>query len=102
VAGGSGGPFIISATLQVLLNTLTFEQDAATAVATPRIHHQWLPPVLATESGIDAATCLALGRRGHRVQGSPEIGAVQLVRRTADGLLDGAADPRKGGQAVGW
>jgi gamma-glutamyltranspeptidase len=27
---------------------------------------------------------------------------VQLVRRAPDGTLDGAADPRKGGQAAGW
>ncbi|OFV88774.1 MAG: hypothetical protein A3J75_00290 [Acidobacteria bacterium RBG_16_68_9] len=102
VLGGSGGPLIISATLQVLLNALVFEQDAAAAVAAPRIHHQWMPPVLATEPGIDAAARMALGRRGHHVRESLDIGAVQLIRRVADGLLDGAADPRKGGKAVGW
>jgi len=101
VAGGSGGPFIISATLQVLLNTLTFEQDAATAVATPRIHHQWLPPVLATESGIDAATCLALGRRGHRVQGSPK--SARCSSFAAPRMVYSMAQPiPQGGQAVGW
>ena len=102
VVGGSGGPFIISATLQVLLNSLIFDQDAATAVAAPRVHHQWIPPVLMIEAGLESAVRRALRRRGHRAVELPEIAAVQLVSRTADGLLDGAADPRKGGQAVGW
>jgi gamma-glutamyltranspeptidase/glutathione hydrolase len=100
VAGGSGGPLIISATLQVLLNALGFDQDAATAVAAPRIHHQWLPPVLLVQPGIPPAVRHALGRAGHRIVEMPRGAAVQLARRAADGRLDGAADPRKGGEAL--
>jgi gamma-glutamyltranspeptidase/glutathione hydrolase len=101
VAGGSGGPFIISATLQTLLNSMVFDMDAAAAVAAARLHHQWMPPVVMLEPAL-AGVATALQRRGHRTMEAAGIGAVQLIRWTADGLLDGAADPRKGGEAVGW
>ena len=81
---------------------MVFGYDATTAVAASRLHHQWLPPALMIEAGIDPMAKTALRRIGHRPVEVPEIGAVQLVRRTAEGWLDGAADPRKGGQAVGW
>lgn len=101
VAGASGGPFIISATTQTILNALELDMDAATAVAAPRLHHQWMPPVLMLESGLSGTTP-ALGRMGHKTTTVAGIGAVQLARRGADGSLDGAADPRKGGAVAGW
>lgn len=100
-AGGSGGPLIISATAEVLLNILDFGMDATTAVAAPRVHHQWTPAVLTVEPGIPALTRQALARCGHVVKEMPDMGAVQAVRRTA-GVFEGAADPRKGGDAAGW
>lgn len=98
--GGSGGPMIISGTLQVLLNVLAFGYDARTAVAAPRIHHQWEPPVLFVEPGIAATTRKALEQNGHSVREVSAMGAIQLVRRSGEGF-DGAADPRKGGAASG-
>jgi gamma-glutamyltranspeptidase/glutathione hydrolase len=101
VAGASGGPFIISATTQTILNALELDMDAATAVAAPRLHHQWMPPVLMLESGL-SGTMPALARMGHKTTTVAGIGAVQLARRKVDGSLDGAADPRKGGAVAGW
>ena len=101
VAGGSGGPLIITATLQTLLNVVDFQLDASAAVAAPRIHHQWVPDVLAVEPGIDALTRTALARLGHQVREMARMGAVQAIRLDSGGL-DGAADPRKGGAAAGW
>lgn len=102
VAGGSGGPFIITGTLQALLNVLVFGYDAEAAVAAARLHHQWAPQVLLVERGIGDGERRALGRLGHRVDEAPMTAAVQLVVRAPDGTLDGAADPRKGGEAAGW
>jgi len=102
VLGASGGPTIITSVLQTLLNVLVFGSNAAEAVNAPRVHHQWLPPVLAVEPGIPVSTRAALVRIGHRVNEVRDLGAVQLVLRHADGSLEGAADPRKGGEAVGW
>ena len=52
VAGGSGGPLIISGTLETLLGVIDFGLDGAAAVAAPRIHTQWMPPVLFVEPAI--------------------------------------------------
>lgn len=99
--GGSGGPLILSATLQTLLNTVVFGMDAEAAVAAPRIHHQWLPPVLLVEPGISSRLQRRLVKRGHLVREFGASAAVQLTRRTADGFA-GASDPRKGGEAAAW
>jgi gamma-glutamyltranspeptidase/glutathione hydrolase len=98
--GGSGGPLIVSGTLQVLLNILVFDLDARSAVAAPRIHHQWSPPLLVVEPGVEEAVRVTLARLGHSVKEVPAMGAVQVVR-VENGLFEGAADPRKGGDAVG-
>jgi gamma-glutamyltranspeptidase/glutathione hydrolase len=100
-AGGSGGPLILSGTLQVLLNVLDFDLEATAAVAAPRIHDQWMPPVLAVEPGISPDTRAVLARYGHTVKEVPAMGAIQAVRLHA-GVFEGASDPRKGGAAVGW
>jgi len=84
VVGASGGPTIITAILQTLLNVLVFGNGATAAVTAPRIHHQWIPTTLAVEAGVPRPT--------RRV----------LELRTADGSLEGAADPRKHGEAIGW
>jgi gamma-glutamyltranspeptidase/glutathione hydrolase len=99
--GGSGGPLIISGVLQVLLNVLDFGLDANSAVAKPRLHHQWVPPVLLVEPGVPQVTRAALARNGHAVKEVPAMAAIQVVRRDGS-LFEGAADPRKGGAAAGW
>ncbi len=101
-AGGSGGPLIITSTLQVLLNALVFDMDAGAAVGAPRLHHQWMPPVLFMEEEMRAIDAVPLQRVGHSVQRRKGSAAVQLILRGADGALDGASDPRKGGRAAGW
>jgi gamma-glutamyltranspeptidase/glutathione hydrolase len=123
VAGGSGGPRIISATVQTLLNAIVFDMDAEEAVSAARVHHQWLPDQLVLEPAwsLDApegemgiaelqemmrrvervnAFRNALESRGHRLVESESIGVVQFIRRRGDGF-QGASDPRKGGAAVG-
>jgi gamma-glutamyltranspeptidase/glutathione hydrolase len=99
--GGSGGPLIISATVQVLLDVLDFRLDATAAIAAPRIHDQWRPPVLAVEPGVPMLTRNLLAKDGHSVKEMSAMAAVQAVRMEA-GVFEGASDPRKGGEAVGW
>jgi gamma-glutamyltranspeptidase/glutathione hydrolase len=100
-AGGSGGPLILSGTLQVLLNSLVFELSAQESVAAARIHHQWVPPVLMLEAGIPEITRKALEKNGHQTRTLASMGAVQLAHRR-NGRIEGAADPRKAGGAAGW
>ncbi len=99
VAGGSGGPLIISATLQTMLGILDFGLDPAAAIAAPRIHQQWAPPALITETDLDPATAADLTARGHTIRHLPFSGAVQVVV-SRDGTLIAAADQRKGGGAA--
>lgn len=99
VAGASGGPLIVSSTLQTLLGILDFGLDPAAAVAAPRIHHQWTPAALATETELAPATAAELTKRGHTLRRLPFAGAVQVV--TAEGgALIAAADQRKHGGAA--
>lgn len=103
--GASGGPFIISATLQTLLDVVDFKRDVGTAVAAARVHHQWLPDVLLVEDRMPALTRLSLARRGHTVREIGAIAAVQAVERVegrGGARLSAASDERKGGVAAAY
>ena len=99
--GGSGGPRIISSTLQVLLNVMQFEMPARKAVAQPRIHHQWLPNELLIEDPLFQKIKDPLEKRGHKVKRSNNLAVVQAIRRTKNGL-QAASDPRKHGRPAGY
>lgn len=102
VAGASGGPRIISGTLQVLLAALVFGNDAGQAVDRPRLHHQWLPDEVRVESGwTDRNSLAGLRARGHHVVDYPKaVGVVQAIV-VQGGLITAASDPRKGGRPAG-
>ncbi len=102
VAGASGGPRIITGTMQVLLNTLILGMNAADAVAAPRLHHQWLPDTTRLEPTLATATDLhrALTSRNHTLSTITSVGVVQLIVRDAHGI-HAACDPRKGGAPAG-
>ena len=99
--GASGGPRIISSTLQVLLNLMRFEMLPGRAVAEPRIHHQWLPNELAIENPLYKAMKDAMEHRGHKVKKRNELAVVQAILRTKQGLR-AASDPRKHGEPAGY
>ena len=99
--GASGGPFIISATLQTILNVLDHGMTLDAAVAEPRIHHQWLPNLLLFEPALDATVRNGLRSLGHELREVTTIASVQAVQVTPDGIV-GVADDRKGGFPVGW
>jgi gamma-glutamyltranspeptidase / glutathione hydrolase len=100
VAGGSGGPFIISGVLQVLLDVVAFGRDIEAAVAAPRIHDQGVPPVLLVEPAVPEAARQGLARWCHPVRVMPGLGAVSAAGIGRDGTLHAAGDPRKDGGAV--
>jgi gamma-glutamyltranspeptidase len=114
VAGASGGPRIITATTQVLLNALVYDRRAEWAVAAPRVHHQWSPDKVYVEQ--DRMKSLGWAdffnltmmydiedwrRRGHTVEPTDQVGNVQLIKRTPAGW-EAACDPRKGGRPAGY
>ncbi|WP_445637533.1 gamma-glutamyltransferase [Nostoc sp. DSM 114161] len=102
-AGAPGGSTIITQVLQVILNVLEYNMDVGAAVSVPRIHHQWLPDELRVEPwGLDALTLENLRRRGHNIKETAPWGNGNAIAVTADGTLEGAADPRSEGSPRGW
>ncbi len=107
VAGASGGPRIITGTMQAILNVLLFDMTARDAVESARFHHQWMPNTLGLEPALarDRALHDELAERGHRTQRRGGVGVVQLIRRTtADGeaAWQAHSDSRKGGEPAGY
>jgi gamma-glutamyltranspeptidase/glutathione hydrolase len=102
VAGAAGGPTIISATTQVLLNVVDWKLDAQAAIAAPRVHHQWFPEILMTEPELARDVSDALAKRGHKVREIPHIGVANLIVRNADGTLEAAAEPRSPSTPAGY
>ena len=100
VVGASGGPTIVSGTVEVVLGVTALGLDLPAAVAAARIHDQASPPALAVEPGVDERTRAALARLGHRLVDAPALGAVSAVGLAPDGTPIAAADARKDGGAV--
>lgn len=104
IAGASGGPRIITGTLQVLLNVLG-GMDAGEAVARPRLHHQWMPYETHVEPGFHSIILNVFNEplRGFNqtiASTDAVIGNVQLIVRKDD-HWQAASDPRKGGRPSG-
>lgn len=99
--GSPGGSRIITATLQLILNTLDFDMNLAEAAAAPRFHHQWLPDRIVVEKGISPDTLKLLEKMGHTIEFSRwSIGRTQSIRRDGE-IFTGMTDFRwPGGAAV--
>jgi gamma-glutamyltranspeptidase/glutathione hydrolase len=96
VTGSPGGSRIISTVLQVIVNVLDYGMDVASAVAAPRLHHQWLPDEVRIERGFPQDVLSALRAMGHRVTEPMGQTSANSIAVTPDGLL-GAPDPRTRG-----
>ncbi len=102
IVGASGGPRIITGSLQCILNCLLFDMSADDAVEAPRFHHQWMPNTLQFEERWrDQSAIASMAERGHEVSRRPYVGKVQLVW-IRDGVIEAASDSRKGGQPAGY
>ena len=104
VLGTPGGRTIINTVLQLVLNLVDFEMQAEAAVAAPRIHHQWLPDVVRSESGLSGGTVTALEEMGYRVvDGGTQGRANIIVVDPVSGERAGVPDPRNpDAAAVGY
>lgn len=101
VTGSPGGSRIISTVLQVIVNVLDYKMDVAAAVATPRLHHQWLPDEVRLERGFPEGVLLELKALGHLVVEPMGQTSANSILVTPNGPL-GAADPRtRGAEAAG-
>jgi gamma-glutamyltranspeptidase/glutathione hydrolase len=96
VTGSPGGSRIISTVLQVIVNVLDYHMDVASAVAAPRLHHQWLPDEVRIEHGFPDDVIAGLRAKGHTVIESLGYSSANSIAVTPDGLF-GAPDPRTRG-----
>jgi gamma-glutamyltranspeptidase / glutathione hydrolase len=104
VTGSPGGPTIISAVMLTVINWIRLGMDAQAAVNAPRFHQQWLPDKVELEPLIPDAVVSGLQDRGYTIDENRhfigEVEAIGIDPATKERL--GAADPRRGGKAVGY
>ncbi len=99
--GSTGGSRIITNVMQNLVNVIDFKMNIAQSLATPRMHHQWVPDYLRLERGFSPDTIALLKKMGHEVRILPVMGRMQTVQRQGNQLF-GASDPRNpDGAAIG-
>lgn len=105
--GSAGATRIVSSVLQTILNILEFDMSAESAVGAPRIHTQG--SLIQVERGIDSGSVEKLKGMGHSVElkqpSSARLyfGGVHVaVARSEKGELEGGADPRRDGTALGY
>ena len=102
VAGAAGGPRIITATLQNVLNVVLFDMNAQQANAAPRIHHQWYPDrLLFDPMSLSADTQDLLCAKGHSLA-QTTLARVHSIVVDSQGRLTGGVDPRGDGYAAGY
>ena len=100
--GGAGGPKIITQVVMTILYRLDLGMDLRSAVAAPRVHHQWVPDELLVESSLTPATAAALEKLGHEVRRTKSVGVTQAIGLAPDGeRLIGVHDPRVRGKVGG-
>ena len=106
VTGSPGGRTIINTVLGIVLGVLEYEMDLPTAVAAPRLHHQWMPDKLyfeALEDPDHAAAVNSLRQMGHDVTTRGGQGSAHSIWiDPASGELHGVADRRRSGHAAGY
>ena len=104
LTGSPGGSTIINTVFQVVLNFIDHGMSVEQAVASPRIHHQWLPDVVRYENGaMTEAVEAELESMGHQgLNGSPfPIGDANSIS-SRNGLIEGVSDPRNEGGVAGF
>lgn len=101
--GASGGPRIITGTLQSIVNVIDYGMNAEEAISAPRIHHQWVPERLYIEKEMPQDVQGRLTQWGHQLtQGAAENVVQAIIIRSGGNRFEGAADPRKGGLPAGY
>jgi gamma-glutamyltranspeptidase/glutathione hydrolase len=102
ITGSPGGSRIITAVLQIILNSLDFGMTIDKAVSAPRLHNQWQPDQMLVEPGFDPALLADLAERGQKIVPARPGTSANSIAVTKDGIF-GAADPRtRGALAAGY
>lgn len=110
VTGAAGGPTIITAVLQTIVNVVDFGMNVQQAVDAPRVHHQWLPDeILHERMGMPKDVQEALRARGHTVRERAAADSRGLIASQHAAMIErgtgmrlGASDGRGRQGAVGY
>ena len=100
LAGSPGGARIPEYVAQSLVAMLAFGADPAAAAALPHVSHRNRGTV-ALERGTSASIAEALGALGHKIAEAEMTSGLHIIRISPDGTLEGGADPRREGVAIG-
>ena len=103
--GARGGPRILTAVLQSVINMIDFDMNIQQAIDAPRIHHQWFPDEITSEPfGMSTDTRKALEKLGHKFSDRPsniaQVTAIAIEEKT--GVRLGAVDARGDGEVIGY
>lgn len=103
--GARGGPRIITAVLQTVINMIDHDMNIQQAMDAPRIHHQWFPDEILSEPfGMSPDTRNILEKLGHKF--TEKTGYVASATGIAieenTGVRLGAIDARSDGEAIGY
>ncbi len=102
--GARGGPRIISAVMQSIINVIDHDMDIQEAIDAPRVHHQWLPDEVLHETyGLSPDTISILTGFGHKLAtNTGNIASATGIMIDEKGVRLGAIDSRSDGLAVGF
>jgi len=97
VLGSPGGPTIITAVLQTLLNSTKHGMSIQEAVDAARFHDQGYPRGILIEEGRFATAVLEkLQVKGHNIRTTKYMGAVEAITIDTNGVIRAAADYTRG------
>jgi len=103
--GARGGPRIITAVLQTIINMIDHDMNIQHAIDAPRIHHQWFPDEILSEPfGMSPDTRTVLEKLGHKFTERPGYvaSATGIAVEENTGIRLGAIDARSDGEAIGY
>lgn len=103
--GARGGPRIITAVLQTIINMVDHDMNIQQAMDAPRIHHQWFPDEILFEPyGMSSDTRKVLEKFGHNFAEKPAnvASATAIAIEEKTGVRLGAIDSRGDGEAIGY
>ena len=102
--GARGGPRIISAVIQTVINVVDHDMDIQEAIDAPRIHHQWLPDEILYEPyGMSPDTKAVLVGYGQKFAERPGyVAQATGIMIASDGARLGSVDSRGDGEAIGY
>lgn len=102
--GARGGPRIISAVMQTVINVIDHDLNIQQAIDAPRIHQQWLPDEILFEPySMSPDTLNVMRSFGHKFAERPGyVASATGIMIDKDGVRLGAIDSRSDGVAIGY